>query len=89
VRHKSLQCARRLPMMRHRTPETAMTAWTRLFLRLRKRALRCYEIGMLALLVAGAVVAGLPATAAAPSAAGAAAATQCGNTQSNAAVIVR
>lgn len=63
-----------------------MTALSRLFLRLRKRALRCYEIGMLALLVGGAVVATLPSAA---STEAAAAGTQCGNIQSNAVVIVR
>lgn len=65
-----------------------MTALSRLFLRLHKRALRCYEIGMLALLVGGAVVATLPSTASGE-AAPAAAATHCGNIQSSAVVIVR
>lgn len=69
--------------------ETAMTALSRLFLRLRKRALRCYEIGMLALLVSGAVVATLPSAASTEAAPGPGAGTQCGNIQSSAVVIVR
>ena len=66
-----------------------MSPLSRLFLRLRKRALRCYEIGMLALLVSGAVVATLPPAASTEAANGVATATQCGNIQSNAVVIVR
>ncbi len=68
--------------------ENAMSRLSRLFLRLRKRALRCYEIGMLALLVGGAVVATLPSAASSETAPGAAG-TQCGNIQSSNVVMVR
>lgn len=64
-----------------------MNRWSRVLLRLRRHALRCYEIGMLALLVGGAVVATLPS--AASTEVTAAPGTQCGNIQSNAVVIVR
>ncbi len=64
-----------------------MNAWSRFLLRLRQRALRCYELGMLTLLLAIAVVATLPATAAQDESGGAR--VHCGQIQSNTVVIVR
>jgi hypothetical protein len=57
----------------------------RFLLRLRRRALHCYELGMLALLLGIALATTLPADAEAF----VAAPPQCGNAQSSAAVIVR
>jgi hypothetical protein len=37
-----------------------MSPWSRFLLRLRRRVLRCYELGMLGLLLASAVAAGWP-----------------------------
>ena len=59
--------------------EAAMSKLNRMGLRLRQRALRCYEILMFALLLAVALLAAWPA-AGAP-------APQCGNTHSSATVI--
>jgi hypothetical protein len=61
-----------------------MNPWSRFFLRLRQRALRLYELGMLALLVTAAVVATLPGGAHED-----AAAAQCGNIQSSTVVMHR
>ena len=62
-----------------------MTDLSRFALRLRRRALRCYELGMFAMLVALALSAGLPASGA-PAAPAAA---QCGNIQSSTVVMQR
>ena len=62
-----------------------MSRFSRFLLRLRQRALRCYEVGMLALLVGVAVLATVPAAASDDDAD----ATHCGNSQSSATVMVR
>ena len=63
-----------------------MTDFSRLALRLRRRALRCYEIGMFAMLIALAAAAAMPPS---ESADALAAAAHCGNIQSSTVVMQR